>query len=136
AVHAQSANDALRALKGLGAAVTVGVNLEEYRRRLIDAKVIVDDYAQRKAVSLAEAKAKHALVTAMGDFNLANAIWAGRVQRGGSGVGLRTFDMLKERLKDVECAPLKTLVDAVLKDYEQDEGQTRLSIVVYGPASD
>ena len=78
----RTAAEAVEALHSLGAAVEVGLNMEEYARRDIDAKVVVDRFLRGpEAARVPNLRAE--VQAAMDDYQYANHVWGRSLSRSG-----------------------------------------------------
>jgi hypothetical protein len=63
---------ALRQLQALASVASAGVTIDEYQRRVLDAKILVDRYLAKPD---GDAKRRHAVASAIGLYVLASSSW-------------------------------------------------------------
>jgi hypothetical protein len=114
--EAPTARDTLTAFKAIHSVLDLGVNFNEYNRRLIDTKIRFDQYAERKPATPADANVRAALTSVMKYHRLALAVWSVKTQLGGD-VLLSTFDALKGD----PCARLRPLMGDIARNWPNTE---------------
>ncbi len=105
---ATTAPQALQALKGLRSVVNLGVNQHDYQQRLIDAKIVVDQYLEEKP---SPPQLRGAIAKALGYYESALTIWQSQT---GYGVPLVMFAVVRRD----SCAKLRDLGAEVVGNRE------------------
>jgi hypothetical protein len=123
-----SAAEALKSLAALHAVLGPGLDFADYQRRLADTRIRFEQYAERRAVTVAEAETKTALSAAMNYHRFAQSLWAARLQRGGE-LSLASFDTLRVLLEHFPCGALESLVTAVMAQHQGTGAETNRAAI-------
>jgi hypothetical protein len=125
-----SAREALASLNALHAVLGAGLDYAEYQHRLASTTTMLDQYAERKPVTVPEAEAKTALSSAMNYHRFALSLWAARLQRDGE-LSLSAFDPLQVLVERFPCPALQLLVETVMRTYRprrSDGGNAAIAV--------
>lgn len=119
---APSGRDVLIAFKALHSALDIGVNYDDYSRRLIDTKIRFDRYYEQKNATVNDTKTKAAISAAMNYHRLAQSAWSTKIKTGE--VRLFNFDSHK----DDTCRHLKTLMDDITRNYAHVDDRSTMVV--------
>jgi hypothetical protein len=121
-----SARETLTSFKALHSALGIGLNYDDYNRRLIDTKIKFDQYAERKAATVTDAKVKATISSAMDYHRLAQSAWTTKARTGE--VRLFNFDAVKNDL----CTRLRPLMADIERNWPDTDDRNVMVVEPWG----